>query len=376
MKKCASLLPLALISLFYGTSTITGSEIKSLPRNIIIMIADGMGIGAISVYCLANTNSNLLKFKNIALMSTYADGSLVADSASGGTAIATGFKTKNGYISMLPDGTPLRTVMESGKAKGKATGVVVTCSITHATPAVFYAQVSSRANEQEIAFFATNQTIDVFIGGGWSFFLQPISQLPTNLDQTNLYLSNLLDFMNSLGYRVITNYEVFSSYPFTNYEKLLVLLEPMHLPPAVSKSRKTSLAEMTEKSLKVLSKAKNGFILMVEGSQIDWEAHGNNAKGLIAEMEDFDKAIGVVLDFAQKNSDTLVIVTSDHETGGVGIIGGVVGKHTTIRFLSKDHTAELVPVFSYGPGSENFTGFIDNTYVGKKLFELLEAQRN
>lgn len=354
-----------------------GENQETLPRNIIIMIGDGMGIGSISAYYLANTNANISRFKNIGLMTTYADGSLVTDSGAGGTALATGFKTKNGYISVLPDGTVVPTVMEVAKTKGKNTGIVVTCSITHATPAVFYSHVSSRGNEAEIATFATNQTIDVFIGGGLSFFI-PSTTHSTTQDgyqeeiktETKVQL-NLLDTMKSLGYTIITNYDDFSKHTTRGSERLLALLEPMHLPSAVSGSRKLSLSEMTKKSLEILSKSQKGFVLMVEGSQIDWEAHANNARGLMAEMKDFDDAVGVALDFAITNQDTLVIVTSDHETGGVGIIGGVIGKSTTIRFVSKDHTAELVPVFSYGPSSDRFVGIFDNTYIGKKLIEMV-----
>lgn len=348
-----------------------------LPKNIIIMIGDGMGIGAISAYYLANTNANISRFKNIGLMTTHADGSLITDSAAGGTALATGFKTKNGYISVLPDGTVVPTVMEVAKTKGKNTGIVVTCSITHATPAVFYSHVSSRGNEVEIATFVTNRTIDVFIGGGLSFFVPNTTHVAVQegyqeemRTEPKVQL-NLLDTMRSLGYNIITNYDDFSKHNTKGFEKLLVLLEPMHLPSAVSGNRRLSLSEMTKKSLEILSKSQKGFVLMIEGAQIDWEAHANNAKGLMAEMKDFDDAVGVVLDFAITNQDTLVIVTSDHETGGVGVVGGVIGKSTIIRFVSKDHTAELVPVFSFGPGSDQFVGIFDNTYVGRKLIEMI-----
>lgn len=351
----------------------------SVPKNIVIMIGDGMGIGAITGYYYSNTNANISKFKNIALMTTHPEGALVTDSAAGGTALATGFKTKNGYISKLPNNSDLETIMEIGKKKGKATGIVVTSTITHATPAVFYSHVSSRGNESEIATFITNQTIDVFFGGGLSFLTATVNEKYykeensyTTIEVTNQL--NLLHIMKELDYKIITNYDDFYSYNPISFEKVLCILEPMHLPPAVSGNRKASLANMTEKALNLLSKSKNGFVLMIEGSQIDWEAHGNNAKGLLAEIHDFDEAVGVVINFAKKRNDTLVIVTSDHETGGVSIIGGVVGKHSVIRFLSKDHTANIVPLFSYGPSSEKFTGFIDNTYVGKLLIDLLSKQ--
>lgn len=376
MKKSIQLITLIFVLCFISLSfakEVEKNKVQSTPKNIIIMIGDGMGLGTISAYYLSNTNANISKFKNVGLVTTFADGSLITDSAAGGTAIATGFKTKNGFISTLPNGTPLKTVMEIGKEKGKATGIVVTCSITHATPAVFYSHVSSRANESEIATFATNQTVDVFIGGGLNFFIPTVSSSSSGYE-TNTILTNslnLLSIMSSLGYNIITNYDTFYQYNPSKFEKSLILLEPMHLPSAISGNRKTSLSEMTKKALEILSKNKNGFIMMIEGSQIDWEAHGNNSNGIIAEIDDFDKAIGVVLEFASKNSDTLVIVTADHETGGVGIIGGVIGKNIVTRFLSKDHTGVMVPIFSYGPGAENFIGFIDNTFIGKRIMEFL-----
>ncbi len=353
---------------------------RNVPKNVVIMIGDGMGIGSISGYYFSNTNANIIKFKNIGLMTTYADGSLITDSAAGGTAIATGYKTKNGYISMSSDGKPLETIMEVAKRKNKSTGIVVTCSITHATPAVFYSHVSSRANEKQIALFITNQVIDVAFGGGLNFFVSGVSGLNQGYSEIGESYSNLvsgeenvdlLNIIKNLNYRIITNYEDFISYSPNKFERVFALLEPLHLPSASSGNRKVSLADMTKKALEILSKSRDGFVMMVEGSQIDWEAHGNNQKGVLIEMDDFDKAVGVVLDFAIKDGNTLVIVLSDHETGGIGIVGGVFGKNAVLRFLSKDHTGEMVPVFSYGPGSEKFIGIFDNTYVGRTLIDLV-----
>lgn len=348
------------------------------PKNIIIMIGDGMGLGAVSYYYLANTNANLSRFKNVALMSTYSYDALVTDSAAGGTALATGFKTKNGYISTSPEGVPLKTIMEWAKEKGKANGIVVTCTLTHATPAVFYSHVLSRGNENDIATFITNGIVDVAFGGGLSYFLPNLKIEKEDSEYSKMYpsdnpnqLVNLIDIMVSQGYFLITNYSSFYSYSPTKFEKVLGLLELGHLPSASSR-REITLSEMTKKAIGVLSKNKEGFVLMVEGSQIDWEAHNNNFKGLFAEMKDFDDAIGVALDFAQTNKDTLVLVTADHETGGVYLISGVVGKSITIRFGSKDHTGALVPVFTYGTGSDLFKGIMDNTQIGSLLIDLVK----
>jgi alkaline phosphatase len=383
---------LLIVLLFFSLYSIsqaktTSSEVKKSekPKNIILLIGDGMGVGHVSAYYLANTNSSFAKFKKIGLVSTYAYGNeFVTDSAAGGTALSTGNKTRNGFIAMSPDGEYLETVSEVAKKNGKVNGIVVTCTVTHATPAVFYSHVSSRANENQIATFLTNGTIDFVVGGGLSYFsskskssLTDTSTNESESEYSKMYPSDapnqevdLLSIMASKGYVIVTNYNEFKNLDTKTFKKVLALLEPNHLPSALS-GRKISLGEMLEKGLEVLSKNKKGFFIMVEGSQIDWESHGNNAKGIMAEMNDFDSAINVALEFAKTNGETLVIVTADHETGGVGVIGGVVNKSTTLRFVSKDHTAELVPIFSYGPGSELFEGIIDNTYIGQTLKKLV-----
>jgi len=366
------------------TANISKSDKIRKPKNIIFMIGDGMGLGHVSAYYLANTNSSFIKFKKVGLASTYAYGNeFVTDSAAGGTALSTGNKTRNGFIAISPNGEYLETVSELAKKNGKANGIVVTCTVTHATPAVFYAHVGSRSDENQIATFLTNGTIDFVVGGGLNYFVikgNKVSQ-STNTNSESEYSKmypsdvpnqdvDLLNIMASKGYTIITNYDDFKNLNTTSFKKVLGLLEQNHLPSALS-GRKIKEGEMLEKAISVLSKNKKGFFVMVEGSQIDWESHGNNAKGIMAEMEDFDSAINVALQFAETNGETLVIVTADHETGGVGIIGGVVGKSTTLRFVSKDHTGELVPVFSYGPGSELFEGIMDNTYIGQTLKKLV-----
>ncbi|MGC8964056.1 MAG: alkaline phosphatase [Brevinematia bacterium] len=354
-----------------------GKKSSVKPKNIIIMIGDGMGLGAVSYYYLVNTNANIAKFRNISLMNTYSYDALVTDSAAGGTALSTGYKTKNGYISISPEGNYLKTLMEWSKERGKANGIVVTCTITHATPAVFYSHVISRKSEDEISFFLTNGIVDVIFGGGLSYFLPNVYssnkdyESSTNSSEGE-YKISLIDTMVSKGYSLITNYDGFYNYQATGFEKVLGLLDLNHLPSAVSGNRKVSLAQMTKKAIDILSKSKEGFVLMVEGSQIDWEAHNNNSKGLFAEMEDFDEAVGVALDFAQRDRNTLVIVTADHETGGVYLVSGVVGKLVVSRFASKDHTGSLVPLFSYGVGSDLFKGIMDNTQVGDLLIDLVK----
>jgi alkaline phosphatase len=125
-------------------------------------------------------------------------------------------------------------------------------------------------------------------------------------------------------------------------------------------------------ALKMLKRNKKGFFIMIEGSMIDWAAHDNDAESIVKETVDFDNAVGKALQFAVKNGETLVIVTADHETGGLGINGGNLETGEIVAaFTSKDHTATMVPVFAYGPGSERFTGVQQNTGIFKKCVELL-----
>ena len=153
-------------------------------------------------------------------------------------------------------------------------------------------------------------------------------------------------------------------------ENFAALLEMDPLPRA--SERGYSLADLTSKALNVLSKNENGFILIVEGSQIDWGGHENDFEYIFSETIDFDKAVGVGLDFAEKNKETLVIATADHETGGMTITGGDKdGKNLEVEFGTGGHTASLVPIFAYGPKSEEFSGIIDNTDIGKNFIKIL-----
>jgi alkaline phosphatase len=149
--------------------------------------------------------------------------------------------------------------------------------------------------------------------------------------------------------------------------KLAGLTAPVHNPYRL-KGRGDMLPSASFKAIDILRKNREGFFLMIEGSQIDWAGHANVADTLIDETLDFDKAVGVALDFAKTDGHTLVIITADHETGGVTITGGDRETHKVkLNFSTKAHTAVLVPVYAYGPGSENFKGIYDNTDIFKKI---------
>ena len=157
--------------------------------------------------------------------------------------------------------------------------------------------------------------------------------------------------------------------------KIAGLLARGHMPKA-SEGRMGMLKEMTVKAIETLNKNQKGFVLMVEGSMIDWGAHENNLEYMVAEVIDFDDAIGAALDFAKADGKTLIVVTADHETGGLSLIGGDIASRTvTAHFSSNDHTATMVPMFSYGPGAERFSGIRENTFFYNEFVKLLGLEK-
>ena len=339
--------------------SLLAKDSKDQPLNIIFFIGDGMGLSQVTAGKITKRDLNLEKFKTIGLMTTHSKSDLVTDSAAAGTALATGYKTYNGAISVSMDKKPLKTVVEYAEAKGKSTGLVTSCSLTHATPASFFAHVKSRDEQNLIAEQFLKSNIDVFFGGGWGYFV-PENQSGSERDDKKNLLGEL-----EKKIKVIRSADQF--FKLKKESKVAGFFYPEH-PPKASK-RKPSLAQLTEKAINILAKNEKGFFLMVEGSQIDWAGHKNNARRMIAETIDFDEAVGKGLSFAKKNLKTLVIVTADHETGGLAIHDGSWEKKKVSKtgFTSRDHTATMVPLFAFGPGEKVFAGFLDNTEVGQRL---------
>jgi alkaline phosphatase len=352
---------------FWEASTAWGAERnREKPENIILFIGDGMGVTHVTAGKVVAGSLNLERFPVGGLMTTFADPEFVTDSAASGTALATGHKTYNGGISVSPHGQPFKTVAEYAEEIGMATGLVVTCSVTHATPAVFVSHVRSRNDNNEIARQITDSGVDILFGGGLSYFI-PRSLEGSNRDDNE----NLLDELKGKMIVVTERSELEAIAGCRNIAYLFTLRHP----PRV-KFREMTLAELTSQALKHLSCRKKGFFLMVEGSQIDWGGHQNDEDYILSELIDFDRAVGVGLDFAEKNGRTLVIATSDHETGGYALHdGSVEGKKITARgFTCDQHTAAMVPIFSFGPGSYQLGGIHDNTFVGGKMIEYIKAK--
>ncbi|MFA5814813.1 MAG: alkaline phosphatase [Bacteroidales bacterium] len=362
MKKVALLLILPL----FVVITVCGS-IPSVPKgtrpviNIILMIGDGMGTSQIYAgYTLNHGHLNLERIRNIGFSKTHST-SYVTDSGAGGTAISTGNKTYNGAIGVDSTGKPVKTILEWAEEYGKATGLVATCAITHATPASFISHQAKRSDYELIADDFMKTDIDVFIGGGRDHF----QKRKDSVDLT----AKLRDKGYTVAY-TIEDIKNVQTGPVAGF------LAPVHQPKWLE-GRGNQLTESVNEAIRLLASDKDGFFLMIEGSQIDWGGHANDINYLATEMVDFDNAIGAVLDFALKNGETLVIVTADHETGGLGLNGGNLATgEIKAGFTGTGHTGVMVPVFSYGPHSEIFTGFQENTDLFFKMMDAFGFRKN
>lgn len=328
------------------------------PKNVILMIGDGMGLTQIHAGYTANKGQLFMKnFRHIGFQTTSSATNYVTDSGAAGTALATGEKTYNGAIGMNTDTLAVQNIREKIEAMGKATGVVSTSAVTHATPAAFVAHQASRNYYEAIAADFLNTNIDVFIGGGLKHFTQRADGRDLTVDLKNK------------GYTLVTTLEEVST---VTKGKLAGLLAPEHL-PSKPEGRGNELALSTRTALKLLSADPDGFFVMVEGSQIDWGGHQNDATYIVTEVLDFDQAVGEALKFAAQDGETLLIVTADHETGGMGINRGSLATGNLFTgFTTGDHSPVMVPVMAFGPGAEQFQGFYDNTDIPKKIMALLK----
>ncbi len=327
-------------------------------KNIILMIGDGMGVAQISAGLTANKGSlNLERCQFIGFHKNESTDRFVTDSGAGATAFAIGYKSYNGSIGVDGNKVPQVTILETAEKNRKATGLVATSSITHATPASFIAHQPSRQMVEEIAADFLKTDIDLFIGGGRKHFT-------TRADG-----KNLIDDLKKNNYQIANSIEEVEQIKSGKLAGFLADEEPVK----ISEGRGEQLLRSTLTSLKLLDQNKNGFFLMIEGSQIDWGGHANDTDYLVNEMLDFDKAIGAVLDFAEKDGNTLVIITADHETGGFALVGGntTTGK-VEGKFSSTGHTGVMIPVFAYGPGAEKFSGIYDNNKIYDKMMTAFE----
>jgi len=340
-----------------GTQAADQAEQKSnQPKNIILMIGDGMGVSQIYAGMTVSEQPLVFEqFKHIGFQKTYSKDSYITDSGASGTALATGEKTNTGHISLTPEGDTLTTILELAEKNGLSTGLVSTSSILHATPAAFIAHNKDRNDYASLARDFMKTDVDVFIGGGYDQFGNREDGL------------NLVEQLKAKDYQVLRDMKEIQS---VSEGKLAGFTADGHN-PKYSEGRGDMLPKATETALNILDNNSQGFFLMVEGSQIDWGGHANDTDYILNELLDFNRAVEKALAFARKNPNTLLIVTADHETGGMGLNGGDMKKQQVeASYTTGGHTGVMVPVFAIGPGSEHFQGIYDNTEVFKKMKKL------
>ena len=339
----------------YETVTVKQPKSKKI-KNIIVMIGDGMSMEAVSVgWTLNGGHLNLDNFPVAGYSRTYCVDRLITDSCAGGAAIAAGEKTKYGYIGQDKDGNPFVTLLHRAQQKGMRTGLAVTCRIKDATPADFVCHSPDRHLEAEIAEQYVNSGVDFITGGGRQFWDEREDG------------RNLINEMKAKGYTFVDNQEDLMK---VKKGPLVGLFGPLDLDPVLD--RGPVLPNCTDKALELLDN-KKGFFLMIEGSQIDDWAHRQKVGYMAEELFDFDKCIGKVLEFAEKDGHTLVIVTADHGTGGLTLVGGSLeDRSVKVHFSTKGHHGIVVPVFAYGPHAEDFVGVYENAELSQKIFKLLK----
>ncbi|KAB7530163.1 alkaline phosphatase [Flagellimonas olearia] len=321
-----------------------GYAMEAKPTNVILMIGDGNGLAQITAAMVANQGSlTLTEIKDIGLVKTASHDDLITDSAAGATAMATGVKTNNRAIGVDADGNGLANLVDAVSAKGFNTAIVTTDAIYGATPSSFFAHSVERDDTEGLVADLNSSGLDLFISGGQNqedsiqnkFKTQSLESFETLQGPTAIYLGN-------------------------------------HKVPSISSDRGSIFPEAVKKSLEALRAKEQPFFLMVEGAQIDNGGHSNSVGDIVEELLDFDRAIAEALEFADTHGNTLVVITADHETSGFGIVGGNM-KEGRVQgdFLTVDHTGIMVPLFSYGPQSQNFRGVYENTDIHHKILGAL-----
>ena len=334
----------------------TQNNVQQTPKNVILLIGDGMGTAQVFTLITSKDDNAIEQFPIVGFIKTAAANAFVTESAAAATALATGRKTNNNMVSLDPETQePLKTLVQLSNAKGLSTGVIASCCITHATPAAFLSHAVHRRNYEDIAagIVTTNPTL--FIGGGRSRFEKRADE------------RNLSDSLRNQGLQVLYTLEDVMN---AQSPRVAGLLYDIH-PESMINGRGEFLKPVSKKAIELLSQNPKGFFLMIEGSQIDWEGHGNRFDGLKGELIDFDRTIHTVLDFAKRDGNTLVIVTGDHETGGLVVLDRNEDGTLKYTFTSGNHTPIMVPVFAFGPGAEKFSGIYENTEIQRKIVRLL-----
>lgn len=323
MVRTRSRLRSCVVLLVVGLLLLPVSSLAAQAKNIILLIGDGMGpshFGAAWLYSNRVLGKELrmvevMKAGRTAYMVNDTADAVITESAATATQIATGVKVTARVVSTAADGkTPLKTILEIAKDNGMATGLVTTSGITDATPAAFAAHVAHRSDELSVAVQELQHGVDVLMGGRKQFFLPEVSAGKRKDGR------NLMDEARAAGYSVVGDRDELQK---ATGKRLLGLFNMGNMAYEIDRAKtgEPSLAEMAAKTLEVLAQNPKGFFAMIEGGRIDHAAHRNDAAATIRDTLAFDEAVGVALEFQRKNPETLLIVTADHETGGMALIG-------------------------------------------------------
>ena len=254
-------------------------------------------------------------------------------------------------------GKPLKSLVDYAKEAGKSAGIAVTCRLWDATPCDFISHNLDRDKEQDLVAEMINSPVDFVFGGGAKYFEK-------RDDNRNLFKE-----LQRKGYHVSRSFEDLQQ----NVKSGKVYCVPFDVDTPLPDERGDLLARASLKGISLLNQNKKGFFMMIEGSQLDDYGHFNQLDMLMKETLDFDQTIGKIMQWAAKDGETLVVITADHETGGLTVHGGDLKTGTVIaHFSTKEHTGTIVPIYAFGPGSEQFTGFMDNTEVFWKIKKLLK----
>lgn len=373
-RACHSVLVLVLLTGFYGCSTeeqriLTYRSdhtytpvVKTLrevpagrsPKNIILMIGDGMGLTQVSAAWVVNHGQlNMDAFPYTGLSRTYCTDTLITDSGAGGTALATGYKTRKAHIGTDADGRDLTSLLGYAHSVGKRTGVSVVCRLCDATPADFCCHTDNRDLYDDIIADYLEGTADYVAGGGMYFFTH-------RQDGRNIFRE-----LGEKGYHLYCCSD--SLFQAAELPVFAVLADSEYV---ASPARGDLFLRQSMHAIRLLQ-SDEGFVMMVEGSCIDDYCHANQLGTALEEVLDFDRTVGAVLQWAEEDGETLVVVTADHETGAMTLHGGSIARgEAECVFGNQSHSGVVVPVYAYGPGAERFTGIMENAEIGRRLIEI------
>lgn len=326
-------------------------------KNVIYLIGDGLGLNQATAAYYANKNQlTIFNINDIGFQTNNALGAFTTDSAAAGSALATGEANANRHISSTTDGENIPSLSNFFDQKDYSVGVLTLGNIADATPSAFYGHNVERDNADEITRYLLNGHVDLLCGSGMREFTKRNDGV------------DLIGELKKSGYAFITDASAITD------QKGKVICIDERMDEAVEESTMNLLADATKDAIEYLqTQSDKGFFLMVEGAKIDYAGHAKSVPGSIIETFSFDLAVAEALKFADQNGETLVVVTGDHETGGLVLLDGdeQTGRVMGV-YVTNDHTPAMLPVYAYGPGAEKFTGVYRNTEIARRIKSMIK----